>query len=254
MSFPPQGPPPQGSPSPYGQQPPHWPPPQPQQWPGVSGGPGPYGQPSYGQPPNWSPVGPPLQPKKSGLGKVIVGVVVVLSISVLAVVGYGIFKVAGEGQDRTAYSASSFSDVCENDWISTAPEYGKPYNIAAFYKGLGIMDETWLPVPSNQWATSDQFSKINVVACLERQKGSEAKSTSCVDDDDGNHITVDYYSAEYRIELREAKTGKVIRDLGTVSGTADSCPFIASYDRRARKMYASPDGDAVAAKLAEFTG
>ena len=184
----------------------------------------------------------------------IVGIVVVLSVSVLALVGYGLFKVADEGQDRTAYSASSFSAVCENDRISTAPEYGKPYNIAAFYEGLGIMDETWLPVPSDKWAGSDEFSEINAVACLERTKGSEAKSTSCDYDDDGNSITVDYYSAEYGIELREAKTGKVIRDLGTVSGTAGSCPFIASYDRRSQKMYAAPDGDAVAAKLAEFDG
>lgn len=184
----------------------------------------------------------------------IVGVVVVLSVSVLAVVGYGLFKVAGEGQDRTAYSASSFSDVCENDWISTAPEYGKPYNVAAFYKGLGMMGETWLSVPSNEWATSNEYSKINVVACLDRKTGTEAKSIPCVFDDDGSRITVDYYSAEYTIELREAKTGKVIQDLGTVSGTADSCPFIASFERRSKKMFAAPDGDAVQAKLDAFAG
>lgn len=168
--------------------------------------------------------------------------------------GYGIFKVAGEGQDRTAYSASSFSAVCENDWIGSAAEYGKPYNIAAFYKGLGIVDETWLPVASNKWATSDEFSKINVVACLERKKGSEAKSMSCVDDDDGNHVTVDYYSVDYEVTFREAKTGKVIGNAGTVTGTADRCPFLASYDRRSRKMYARPDDEAVAAKVAGFAG
>ncbi|WP_166902192.1 hypothetical protein [Mycobacterium sp. DL440] len=244
MSLPPQGPPPYGQPS-YGQQqPPNWPRPQPQQWAGAP----------FGQPPHWPQTGPSIPPKKSRLGIAIVAVIVVIGISIVGFMSYMVIKVGGEGQDRTAYSASSFSDVCDKDWISTAPEYGKPYNIAAFYKGLGIMGEAWLSVPSNKWATSNEYSKINVVACLDRKTGTEAKSIPCVFDDDGNRITVDYYSAEYTIELREAKTGKVIQDLGTVSGTADSCPFIASYERRSKTMYAAPDGDAVAAKLAEFTG
>ncbi|WP_081284326.1 MULTISPECIES: hypothetical protein [Mycolicibacterium] len=246
MSLPPQGPPPHGSPWPYGQPPYGQQPPQAQSW---QGSPSPYGQPQQ-----WQQAGPPIQPKKSGLGKAIVIVVVGLSVGVMALIGYALIKVSGEGQDRQADSPSAFAQVCDKDWISTAPEYGKPYNIAAFYKGLGFMGETWLPVPSNEWATSNNFSKINVVACLDRKTGSEAKSIPCVFDDDGSRITVDYYSAEYTIELREAKTGKVIKDLGTVSGTADSCPFIASYERRSKKMYAAPDGDAVAAKLAEFAG
>ncbi|MFV8174462.1 hypothetical protein [Mycolicibacterium peregrinum] len=249
MSYPPQGPPPYG---PYGQQPPHWPPPQPPQWPGASGGSGPLGQPSYGQPQQWPQAGPPMPPKKSRLGIVIVAVIAVVSISFVGFMGYMVVKVSGEGQDRIAQSASDFSQACDNDHITNAAEYTKPYTAVAYFKGLGLIDEIWLSASDS--ALSDEFSKINVVACLERKRGSEVKSVQCVDDGDGNNIKVDYYSVEYEITFREAKTGKVIRSGGTVPGTAGSCPLMATYDRGSKKMYARPDADAVAAKLAEFNG
>ncbi|MGV0780425.1 hypothetical protein [Mycolicibacterium sp. XJ775] len=254
MSLPPQGPSPQGPP-PYGQ-PPHWPPPQPPQWPGAPGGSGqfgqPYGQPSYGQPQQWPQAGPPMPPKKSRLGIVIVAVIAVVSISFVGFMGYMVVKVSGEGQDRVAQSASDFSQVCDNDHITNAAEYAKPYNAVAYFKGLGLIDEIWLSASDS--AMSDDFSKINVVACLERKRGSEVKSVQCVDDDDGNKIKVDYYSVEYEITFREARTGKVIKSGETVPGTADRCTQLISYERGSRKAYARPDNDAVQAKLDAFAG
>ncbi|CRZ13606.1 hypothetical protein BN2156_00443 [Mycolicibacterium neworleansense] len=181
-------------------------------------------------------------------------VVAVVGLSLVGFMGYAIYQVSGEGQDRTAHSASDFSGVCDNDRITNAADYGKPYNVVAFFKGLGIVDEIWLPVASDKWTTSDEYSEINVVACLDRKKGSEVKVTSCVDDDDGDHVKVDYYSVEYEVTFREAKTGKVIKSGGTVTGTADSCPYVATYDRRSRKMYARPDDDAVRAAVDAFAG
>lgn len=175
-----------------------------------------------------------------------------MSILFVGFIGYEIYRADAEGQDRTAYSASDFSDACDNDHITNAAEYREPYNVVAFFKGLGLVDEIWLSVADDKWATSGDFTEINVVACLERKRGSEAKVTSCVDDDD--HTTVNYYSVEYEITFREAKTGKVIMDGGTVPGTAGSCPVLGSYDKRSRKMYARPDEDAVQAKLDAFAG
>ena len=180
--------------------------------------------------------------------------VVVLSVSVLALVGYGLFKVSGEGKDRVARSASDFSDACDNDRITNAADYGKPYNVVAFFKGLGITEDVWLSVADDKGTASDEFSEINVVACLERQRGSEVKVTSCVDDGDGKRTTVDYYSVEYEVTFREAKTGTVIKSGEAVPGTAESCPILGSYDRRSRKMYARPDEDAVRASLDTFAG
>lgn len=168
--------------------------------------------------------------------------------------GYEIYKVSGEGQDRVAQSAHDFSDACDNDHITNAAEYGKPYNVAAFFKGLGLVDEMWFSVSGNKWAESGDPTKINVVACLERKKGSEVKSLSCVDDDDGNPVTVDYYSVEYEITFREAKTGKVITSGGTVSGTAERCGRLLYYESRSRKAYADPDDDAVQAAVDAFAG
>ncbi|MEX3654137.1 MAG: hypothetical protein WBB05_10635 [Mycolicibacterium fortuitum] len=236
MSLPPQGPPPHGSPwpygqPPYGQQPPHWPPAQPHQWPGGAA---------------------PIPPKKSRLGIAIVAVIAVVGISIIGFMGYMVVKVSGEGQDRIAQSASDFSQVCDNDRISNAAEYGKPYDAVAYYKGLGLVDEIWLSASDS--AMSDDFSKINVVACLDRKRGSEVKSLSCVDEDGGDRVTVDYYSVEYEITFREAKSGKVIRSGETVSGTAERCTQLISYERGSRKAYARPDKDAVQAKLDAFAG
>lgn len=180
--------------------------------------------------------------------------IVAIALVAVAFVAYAFFSVALGGEATTAHSARDFSAVCENDSVTNAADYHKPYNIAAFYEGLGIVETAWLPVEGNKWAQSETFSEINVVACLERKIGSEVKTTTCEDNDDGNTITIGYYSVEYDIEFREAKTGKVIKSMGPVSGTAGDCPFLATYDRNSRKMYAEPDSAAVAAKLAEFAG
>ena len=244
MSMPPQGPPP-----PYGQ-PPNWPPPQPQPW-----QPSPYGQPPYpgqpqypGQLPQWQPPAP--RRKMSGAVKVLIGGVVIGVVAVLGLIGFGFSKVADEGQERTATVASDFSHVCENDRIANAADYATPYQVAAFYQGLGITGPTWLSAPTDRSAKIDDITKINVVACLAQKKGSAVKSATCHDD----NTPVDYYSVDYTVELREAKTGKTIKNLGTVPGTADSCPFIATYDSKSNKMYADPDQEPLAAMLAQFTG
>jgi hypothetical protein len=154
----------------------------------------------------------------------------------------------------TAYNASSFDVVCEGDWVENAADYGEPYNIIAFYYGLGFSGTDWWSVGPDKWTDSGEFTQINAVACLTRKEGSEVKSRTCEDNDAGARIQVDYYSVDYDVELRAAKTGKVVRSLGVVSGTARSCPVLATYDRRSKKIFARPDEDAVARMLAKFGG
>ncbi|WP_110797695.1 hypothetical protein [Mycolicibacterium setense] len=257
MSVPPQGPPPPpyGQP-PYGQQPPHWPPLQPQQWPGAPAGPPPpYGQPPYGaQSPQWSPAGPPIRPKKSRLGIAIVAVVAVFGISIIGLMGYGFFKVAGETQEITADSVSDFSKVCENGAVTNAAAYGPPYKIAAYYYNFGFAGPTWSSAPVSNWTSgSEEFTEINVVACLDRKDGTEVKTATCEDDEAGAHITVDFYSVDYEITYRQAKTGEVIRR-DTVGSSGDRCPIMATYNKKTRKIYADPDMDALEAKLQAFAG
>ena len=63
----------------------------------------------------------------------------------------------------------------------------------------------------------DDFQSANVVACLSHKPGTEVKSLTCnFETDAGEHVTVDYYSVQCDIELREARTGKHIEQLGAV--------------------------------------
>lgn len=57
---------------------------------------------------------------------------------------------------------------------------------------------------------------------------------------------------QYNIELREARTGKTIAQLGAVDGPADHCPFLLWVDEHNPKMDAEPDSAQVSAKLAQF--
>jgi hypothetical protein len=231
----------------------HWPPqpPQyPQQWP--------------------PPYPPPPAPRKTN--RVLIVVLALAAIVVFipaAIVGFFVIKdiardgLDGRGGTKKATSLSDFDVVCDRGAISNAATYGKPYKIAAF-----TPDERPSPmsqVSPDHWselaldsraeyrANPDDFGSTNVVACLTRKSGTEVKSLSCdFKTDSGEHVTVDYYAAQYDIELREARTGKHIEQLGAVDGPAASCPFLLWVNKRDRKAYAEPDHAAVDAKLAEF--
>jgi hypothetical protein len=239
----------------YPQQWPPQPPPYPQQWP----------------PPYPPPYPPPAPPRR----KTNVALVVVLALAAMVVLVpvalVGFFVIQGmvhDGLDgrRAAKDATALTDfdvVCDGGSISNAAAYGKPYKIAAFAHNdepdpmNQLVSDHWREVEldsrADYRASPDDFRSANVVACLTRKPGSEAKARTCdLQTNNGEHVDVDYYAVQYEIELREAKTGKRIERLGTVNGPADSCPFMVWIDKRDRKAYAEPDSAAVNAKLAEF--
>lgn len=227
----------------------------PQQWPPQP--------PQYPQ--QWGP--PVPAPRKTNIALVVVlavaaGVVLVPA----ALVGFYLIRdIAGDARGRVeqATSVSSFDVVCDHGSIGNAAAYGKPYKIVAF-----APDEE--PNPMNQLSNThwsevtldsradyrvnpEDFRSANVVACLTRKPGTEAKSLSCdLKTDAGEHVTVEYYSSQYNIELREARTGKRIEQLGAVNGPATGCPFLVWINKREPKLYAGPDAAEVDAKLAGF--
>ncbi|ORX02560.1 hypothetical protein AWC29_19620 [Mycobacterium triplex] len=169
----------------------------------------------------------------------------------------------GRGETRNAASLTDFDAVCDGGSISNAATYGKPYKIAAFapYDEPDPMREItnthWREVTldsrADYRASPDDFGSTNVVACLTRKSGTEAKSRTCdFKTDSGEHVNVDYYAVRYDMELREARTGKRIEQLGTVDASAVSCPMFVWVNKRDRRAYAEPDDAAVEAKLAEF--
>ncbi|WP_231989192.1 MULTISPECIES: hypothetical protein [unclassified Mycobacterium] len=237
-----------------------WPPqlPQhPQQWP-----------PPYPPPGSYPPPAPALRKTNIGLIIVLALAAIVVLIPVALVGFYLVQGMAREGLDgrggaKKATSLSEFDVVCDRGSIINAAWYQKPDKIVAFapYDEPDPMRE----VASTHWsqvtldsradyrANPDDFRSTNVVACLTRKPGTEVKSRTCdFHTDAGEHVAVDYYAVQYNIELREARTGKHIDQLGAVDGPATSCPFFSWVKKRDPKMYAGPDPAAVDAKLAEF--
>lgn len=226
----------------------------PQQWPPPYPPPGPY---------------PPQPPPRRKTNVVLIVLLTLAAIVVLvpvALVGFFVVQDMardGRGESRKAASLTDFDVVCDRGSISNAAAYGQPYKIAVF-----APDERPNPmsqVTSDRWTElrldpradygvgPGDFQSVNVVACLTRKAGTESKSLTCdFKTDDGDHVTVDYYAVQYDIELREARTGKHIEQLGPVDGPAASCPFLLWVKKRDPKMYAEPDPAAVNAKLAEF--
>jgi hypothetical protein len=169
----------------------------------------------------------------------------------------------GRGETRKAASPTDFDVVCDGGSISNAAAYGKPYKIAAFAPDdepdpmreltHAHWSDVMLDSRADYAANPAEFQSTNVVACLTRKPGTEVKSRTCdMKTDAGQHVDVDYYAVQYDIELREARTGKRIEQLGTVDGPTTTCPFYVWVNKRDRKTYAGPDSAAVNAKLAEF--
>jgi hypothetical protein len=191
-------------------------------------------------------------------------VILIVGAVALLVVAFIGLRMLGGGEDepvsdeqrqanaKTATSASDFDIVCKNGSVSNAGAYTKPYNSVAFNEGK--REGSWESTTLEGARGSSDLESINVVACLTRVEGSEVKSGTCEFDSGGEEISVDHYAVEYDIELHEAKTGKSIKNLGTVNGPADSCPFLAFFDSESPRLYGAPDGAALNQKLEEFEG
>lgn len=186
----------------------------------------------------------------------IVAVAVIALLGVLAVVARSVGGGEGGVSDEqraanaiTAEWSTEFDVVCKDGSVSNAGAYAKPYKFAAFYQGM--QDGKWSQVADQR---SEDPTEINVVACLARKSSTEVKSGQCESTAWDKPVTIDHYAVDYDIELREAQTGKYIGNLGTVNGPAGDCPSVAFFDWVPDKLYGEPDGEAVAAKLAGFTG
>lgn len=155
---------------------------------------------------------------------------------------------------RTAGSVTEFNTICDVGSITNAADFAKPYKIAAFSQTNH--DRTWTPVTLDSSAeysvSASEPESTNVIACLSEKEGSASKTNTCEFRSGGQGINVDYYSLEYNLALHEAKTGKKIKDLGVVKGTADECPTSAIFSPSNPQIYASPDSAEINSALSRF--
>lgn len=219
-------------------------------------------------PQQWPPPYPP-PPRSRRTKIVLLAVLAPVAIVILVVVGligyYVIDDLADgdRGGSREAHSLTDFNLVCDQGTISNAAALGRPYKIVAFTPDerpdplSNAVADPWTEIRLDSRAdyavTSEDFLSVNVVACLSHKSGTEVKALTCdVKTKRGEQVSIDYYGVQYNIELREARTGKTIAQLGTVDGKADHCPFLLWVDQHNPKMYAEPEPAQVDAKLAQF--
>ncbi|WP_160110827.1 hypothetical protein [Mycolicibacterium houstonense] len=182
----------------------------------------------------------------------IIALLGALAVVAKLVDGGGTRAVSDEERAANAITAewsTDFDVVCKDGSVQNAGAYTEPYKFAAFFQGL--QDGSWYEVADQR---SEDLSEINVVACLIRKSDTEVQSGQCESTAWDKPITIDHYAVQYEIELREAKTGKYIGNLGTVNGPAGDCPSLVFFDWIPDKLYGEPDGAAVQEKLADFAG
>ncbi len=155
-----------------------------------------------------------------------------------------------------ATSISNFGTVCQTASITNAAPYTKPYKVAAFYKDSSDRTYTNISLQYNAAYTvkSSNYTEANVVACATEKPGAAVKTATCDFGSGDNVKTIDYYATSYDVAVYEAKSGKKIKDLGTVSApaTPSSCPIFTTYNKKDPKIIAKPDYDALNALIAQF--
>jgi hypothetical protein len=218
-------------------------------------------------PPSVTPPSAPQQPPKKNKTAIITAAVVAVIVIAAIVVGV-VLAINNNSQKNddnakkdsddakreanaiTADSSSDLDAVCDTGSITNAAAFEKPYKIAAFTKSAGrtSWSSATLKYDAPYRADYDEFASVNVVVCLEEDESAQVKTTTCEYKD----TALDYYATKYTATAYEAKTGKSIKELGTVNGPATKCPMFASYNKNDPKIIASPDDGALDALLSEF--
>lgn len=147
----------------------------------------------------------------------------------------------------TAKFASDYNAVCDGGSVLNAPAPVKPYLIETFFTNDASSGTSWASINVGYGEAYHPDSKnpvsANVVACLTQKKDSEAKSKVCNFEEgaDNKPISINYYSVEYELVYREAKTGKSIGSPIPINGPATTCPLFATYSKTDPRIFADPD-------------
>lgn len=218
-------------------------------------------------------------PKKSKTG-LIIAIVAVTSLIVLlfgaiffVLVGNSVSKIQkdaasieekneidksnSESNAITADDAFDYKAVCEGGSILNAPAPVKPYLVESFFTNEAKANDSWVSINvgfgESYHPDSSNPVSANVVACLEQKKDSEIKRKTCdFKESTDKVVSIDFYSVEYELTYKEAKTGKVIGSPTPINGPATTCPLFTSYSKSDPKIFADPDKVALEASHKAF--
>lgn len=213
------------------------------------------------QPPR-APYGPPPRNRRR-LVVVLVTMLVVGVVGFLTLVGYAYSLLDDPATDEErlenavdAQFVTEFSTVCDRGSVSNAGAFEEPYTIVAF-RQKDMDDDLYSEVTFDHDSDYDSADRgvatTNVVACLSQKEGTEKRAGTCeYDASSSRRDDIGHYSVQYEVELREARTGTLIENLGVVDGPADECPGLVYIT--GSRIYAGPDQSALEAKLDAFLG
>lgn len=155
---------------------------------------------------------------------------------------------------KTAGTLGDYAILCSNGSIKNAVEPSTPPTIAVFSDNSArkTFSSYTLNYDSEFRIDMKEYEKVDTVACLTRDDETAVQSQVCEFKSGGEMKEIDLYAVKYNLSVYEAKSGKLLKDLGDVSGPALSCPMFVSYDKKNPKIYASADQDEVDLKLNEY--
>lgn len=160
------------------------------------------------------------------------------------------YQEAPTNRTITAMSHRDFGAVCGGFTVQNAAPYTKKSTalIVTFSQSPRTKD-SWsyedVGYGKTYTRTNGDFTRINTVACLHEILDTKVFSKVCDYEQDGEHVSVRYYSIRYKLSYYEAKTGKRIADAGTVEAPAGACPSFIDYDQQSLTAYATPENDAI---------
>jgi len=150
----------------------------------------------------------------------------------------------------TAMSHRDFGAVCGGFTIKNAATFTKKSSalIVTFSQSPRTKD-SWsyedVGYGKTYTKTEGDYTEINTVACLHEILDTKVFSKMCDYDQDGEKVSVRYYSIRYKLSYYEANTGERIADGGHVDARAGECPSFLAYDDQTLTAYAAPDNEAI---------
>lgn len=157
-----------------------------------------------------------------------------------------------QSQNRviTATSHRDFGAVCGGFTVRNAAPYTKKSEaIIVTFSQSPRINGSWsyedVGYGKTYTLTDGDFTKISTVACLHEIRNTKVFSKLCSYNEDGQEVSVQYFSIRYKLSYYEAKTGERIADVGTVEAPAGDCPSFVAYDQQSMTAYATPESDVI---------
>lgn len=207
----------------------------------------------------------PMQPSpKSKKPLLFIGAIVLIAVLVAGAFilkggsknPSGSSQTSQKGEEVVVDSLSDYEVVCKGGTASNASDYtGVAPHPIMFLRPSAVFEDQYSQIIlalKNKEAMSDYENPtaIQLVGCFSVK--DKQKTKTCQMKVSGDTMSdVDYYSVTYELNIYEAKSNKKV-GTKSVSGTADSCPFIASLNKDDPKILADPDDTSADAAVTEY--